>query len=322
MHRDWWVWLGWWGCLCEHMLYTHMHTCSLQLLQEMFLLENKRLVTEYATFPACSSHPKAGTFALWAHLPSPLHQGLVLMTACVTGPKLSHVWPRMIRLQMGGDELKVTGLVCLFLLLNLRLSSISSHHPCEWCPCHQTRNVCLSMERQKLGVHKRMLNVEGVWPQWSSTAETLLCFSVLSPGCIALVCPLPETEAGWEALCHASLHTKATALDASSLNWLNFRQKFSPLIKTCFTEHWVSSQKDTQAACFQVTRLQIQTFPLWKKSFEMACCSFQSALVMGSRQHVTRDPGPLRQGKNKVVLLCRAHKETFTPHLPLVLQEC
>lgn len=66
---------------------------------------------------------------------------------------------------------------------------------------------------------------------WSNTAETLLRFSVVAPCCIAHVCPLLGTEAGWGALCHASLHMKATALDASSLNWLNFRQKFAPLIK-------------------------------------------------------------------------------------------
>lgn len=72
---------------------------------------------------------------------------------------------------------------------------------------------------------------------WSSAGQTLLCLCALAP-CCTHVCPLPGTEAGWGALYHASLHMKATALDASPLNWLNFRQKFAPLIKTYFTEHW------------------------------------------------------------------------------------
>lgn len=31
----------------------------------------------------------------------------------------------------------------------------------------------------------------------------------------------------------------------------------------------------------------------------MACCSFQSVLVMGSRQHVTRDPRPIKAEKEQ-----------------------
>lgn len=333
MHTDWWVWLVQWGCLCEHIpVHTHKSSSTVAwAATELFLLEKKGLVTEHAIFPAFSCHPKAGTLALWAHFSSPLHQGLellVMTTVCVIGPKLSHVWPRKIRLQMGGyagDELKITGLVCLFLLLNLRVTSILSPHSCEWCLCHQTRDVCLQMEGQKLGLHNGMLNMEGVWPQWSNTAETLLCFSVLAPCSIAHVCPLPGTEAGWGALCHASLHMKATALDASPLNWLNFRQKFAPLIKTCFTEHWVWPQKDIQAACFWVTRLQIQAFPLWKKSFEMACCSFQSALVMGSRQHVTRDPKPIKgvkeQSSPSLQNIQRNIYSTFATNAAKVLKE-
>lgn len=53
-----------------------------------------------------------------------------------------------------GDELKITGLVCLVLFPNLRVTSILSHHSYEWRLCNQIRNVCLSMERQKLGLHK------------------------------------------------------------------------------------------------------------------------------------------------------------------------
>lgn len=161
------------------------------------------------------------------------------------------------------------------------------------------------------------------WPHWSggTTAETLLCFSVLVPCCIVHVCTMPGTGAGWRSLCPALLHMKATALDASSLNWLNFREQFAPLIETCFTEHWVWPQKDTQAACFNVPGLQIQSFPLWKKLLEMACCSFQTVLVMGSRQHATqRSQGLLRQRMNKVVLLCRTYKETFTLDRPPVQQ--
>ena len=161
------------------------------------------------------------------------------------------------------------------------------------------------------------------WGQHCRDTALLLqkLHSVLAPCRVVHVCTPPGTGAGWGSLCHAPLHTKATALDASSLNWLNFREKFAPLIKTCFTEHWVWPQKDTQAACFRVPGLQIQSFPLWKKSFEMACCSFQTVLVMGSRQHATqRSQGLLRQRKNKVVLLCRTYKETFTQHLPLMQQ--
>lgn len=155
--------------------------------------------------------------------------------------------------------------------------------------------------------------------------DTVL-FSVLAPCCIALACLLPGAEAGWGALRHALLHMKATALDASSLNWLYFRQKFSPLIKTCFTEHWVWPQKDTQAACFQVTRLQTQAFPLWKKSLEMACCSFQSVLVMGSRQHVTRDPRPIKAEKEQsspsLLFMQSIQRNIYSTFTTLVLQKC
>lgn len=78
-----------------------------------------------------------------------------------------------------------------------------------------------------------------------------------------------------------------------------FQTEICTLNKTCFTEHWIWPQKDTQAACFWVTGLQIQAFPLWKKSFEMACCSFQSVLVMGSRQHAIRDPRPIKAEKEQ-----------------------
>lgn len=60
-----------------------------------------------------------------------------------------------------------------------------------------------------------------------------LC-SVLAPRCVIHVRTPPGTGAGWGSLRHVPLHTKAAALDASSLDWLNFREKFAPLIKTRF----------------------------------------------------------------------------------------
>lgn len=77
-----------------------------------------------------------------------------------------------------GDELKIAGLAGLFLLLNLRVTSILSHHSHEWCLCHQTINVCLSTERQKLGLHKRVLNRKerghhGLEQRWADTALPL-----------------------------------------------------------------------------------------------------------------------------------------------------
>ena len=160
------------------------------------------------------------------------------------GPSLSHMRPRNIGLHLGrcaGDGLEKYRLY-LFLFPKLM---VTDHHRCECRLGNRTRRTCSHVERQKLALYRRVQNMEGVWPRWpeSNTAETLLCFfrSYALSWLHAMLCMCAHRQGLGQVwgLCHTLLHMKTTALDASSLNWLNFREKFAPLIKTCFTEHRV-----------------------------------------------------------------------------------